>query len=309
MADEIGPRVHQVAAGNGHQSGRAFAAPAVELLQPPVLVVVENLAPHRLGRADAHRIGMLGGLVGQARRMQPAEHDLRPAALPPLGQFIGPAGRRDVRLDADQIHVPVDLGGFDVLVAHRDVPAIRRESGDRQQAQRGKLGILDQPEVLVARPLNGGENQQQSAFHGSLLQSTLHYKVKAQKKDAREHATLTRSRPWLVSSVDDLPQCLQVSLEGLAALGRQTHGRVRAAPLKGLVDDDVARFLEGSRVRAEVAVGQVQHGLQLVETQFGRYGQSRHDGQPHALVDHRVDVVGFDGLAHEITVCRCLRRI
>ena len=82
-----------------------------------MLEVVENLAPNRLGRADAHGIGVFGGLVGQARRMQSAEHDLRPAPLPPLGQFVGPAGRRDVGLDADQIHVAVDLGRFDVLVA------------------------------------------------------------------------------------------------------------------------------------------------------------------------------------------------
>ena len=142
-----------------------------------------------------------------------------------------------------------------------------------------------------------------------LLQSTLCYKVNGKKKNASQPAPHDESPAGPVSPIDDLPQRFQVTLEGLAALGRQTHGRVGAAAAKALLDDDVARLFERPRVGAEVAVGQLQHRLQLVEAQLRRNGQGRHDRQPHPLVDHRVDVVGFDGLAHQTTVCRCLRRI
>ena len=164
VSNEIGPRIHQVAAGNRHQSGRAFAAPSIELLQPPVLEVVENLAPNRLGRANAHGIGVFGGLIGQARRMQSAEHNLGAAPLPALGQFIGPAGRRNVRLDSHHIHVAFHLGGFDMLVAYGDVPAIGRQSGDRHEAQRRELGVLDQPEMFIARPDNAARISKSRRF-------------------------------------------------------------------------------------------------------------------------------------------------
>jgi hypothetical protein len=62
--------------------------------------------------------------------------------------------------------VTVHFGGFDVLVAYDDVPVVGREAGDGHQAQRGELGVLDEPVVFVAGPLNGGKDQQKSAFHG-----------------------------------------------------------------------------------------------------------------------------------------------
>ncbi len=58
-----------------------------------MLIVIENLAPHRLGRPDAHGVGMFGRLVRHARRVQTTEDNLRSAALPALGQLVGPAGR------------------------------------------------------------------------------------------------------------------------------------------------------------------------------------------------------------------------
>jgi hypothetical protein len=127
---------------------------------------VENPAPDRLGRSEADGIRVFGGLVGHARGMQAAEHDFRAAPPPALGQFVGPAGRRNVGLDAHQIHVALDFGGFDVLVANGDVPVVGREAGDGHQAQRRKLGVLDEPVVFVAGPLHGRKDQQKSAFHG-----------------------------------------------------------------------------------------------------------------------------------------------
>ncbi len=166
VADEVGARIHQIAAGNRHPCGRAFALPPVEPLELPALEVLENLAPDRLGRPDAHRVGVRGGLLGHARRMQTAEHDLGATLLPALSQLVGPRGRGDVGLNAHQVHVAVQLRGFHVFVAENDLPVVGREAGQGHQAQRGKLGILDEPVVCVAGPLHGCQDQQKSAFHG-----------------------------------------------------------------------------------------------------------------------------------------------
>jgi hypothetical protein len=129
-------------------------------LQPAVLEIVEDLSPHRLGRTEAHRVGMGGRFLGHARRMQPAEDHLRPAAAPGVGQLVGPAGRGDVRLDAHQVHVDVHLGRFHVLVADQDLPAVRRgQAGDGQQAQRREPGVLDQPVLVVVKLLQPGQDQ------------------------------------------------------------------------------------------------------------------------------------------------------
>ena len=104
-----------------------------------MLEVVENLAPNRLRRTDADGVGVLGRLVGQTRRMQAAQDNLRAAPLPSRGQLVGPAGRGDVGLDADQVHLPVHFRRFDVFVADDDLPALGRQAGDRQQAERRKF--------------------------------------------------------------------------------------------------------------------------------------------------------------------------
>ncbi len=46
-----------------------------------------------------------------------------------------------------------------MLVSQGDLPVVGREARDGHQAQRWELGVLDEPVVFVARPLNGGENQ------------------------------------------------------------------------------------------------------------------------------------------------------
>ena len=109
---------------------------------------------------------------------------------------------------------------------------VGRQSGDGHQAQRGELGVLDQPVVFVAGPLHGGKDQEKSAFHGFSPAKTLCYKVMA-KKNKIATPTLTMSRPLAGSPRSTIcRKRLQVALEGPSALRRQTHGRVGAASAK-----------------------------------------------------------------------------
>ncbi len=57
---------------------------------------------------------------------------------------------------------------------------------------------------------------------------------------------------------------------------------------------------------AEIAVGQPQHRFQFTEAELGRNGEGRNDRQSSTLVDHAIDVAGFDRFAHRTETCRRL---
>ncbi len=166
VADQVATRVHQVAARQRHQGRRTGATPLVEAPQAPTLEVRQDLAPGCLGRPQTNRIRMRCRLVGQRRRVDAAQN--HPGTTrPPVGrQLVGPRRRRDVGLDPDQVHMPADLAGLDVLIAHDDVVVLAwRQPGQRQQTQRRETRVLDQSVGPVVGLLQGGQDQQQRPAH------------------------------------------------------------------------------------------------------------------------------------------------
>src|SRR5262249_3451540 len=98
---------------------------------------------------------------------------------------------------------------------------------------------------------------------------------------------LEYSRP--ARRFDDSLDVLEVAVQRLAADRRQAIFGLRPAPLEGLGAGDVAGLLELARVRAEIAVADLEQRLRLVEGQLPVARQRAHDAEAPPLVDQPVE--------------------
>src|SRR6266403_2591881 len=76
---------------------------------------------------------------------------------------------------------------------------------------------------------------------------------------------------------------IQIALERTPPGGRQPVFRFRQTPVERLGAHDVVGFFEFARMNAQVAVGGLQHGLQLVKRKRAIDRQCADDAQPHPL--------------------------
>jgi hypothetical protein len=89
---------------------------------------------------------------------------------------------------------------------------------------------------------------------------------------------------------------IQIALQRTPSGRRQPVFRFGQAPVEGLGAHDVVGFFEFARMNAQVAVGSLQHSLQLVKRKRPINRQCADDAQPHPLVNQTVEISG-DGLA------------
>src|SRR6185437_5897502 len=89
--------------------------------------------------------------------------------------------------------------------------------------------------------------------------------------------------------LDDRLDVLEITVERLAAHGRQPVLRLRPPSGEGFGALDVACLLELARMGAQVAVADIEQRLQLVESELRIHGERAHDAEPHPLVDQAVE--------------------
>jgi hypothetical protein len=114
---------------------------AVEAREPSRRRVLEQAGPGVLGLADDHRVGVLGGLLGQRGRVRPAHHHRDPPTPERVRHRVGVRRRGRRRGDADQVGGAVEVEALDDLVGVVDVVLARGQGRDQGH---GELGELDQ---------------------------------------------------------------------------------------------------------------------------------------------------------------------
>src|SRR5450432_4206420 len=97
---------------------------------------------------------------------------------------------------------------------------------------------------------------------------------------------------------------IQVTLEGFSSGRGEAKFGFRPASVERFRANDVVGFFESAGVNAQVAVGGLEHGFQLVEGERTVYGQCADDTESHAFVDQAVEI-GRDSLLRG--VCRSVR--
>jgi hypothetical protein len=128
----------------------------------------QQLRPGLLGVADAHRVGILHGLLRQQRDVRTAQHHRDGARTIVPGELV--AARRAAGDDGDADEVGREIGRHvgDALVVEREfrVELRRRQCGERGQGQRlvAQRLLEDAAAVAVERPLG----RQQGDLHGAL---------------------------------------------------------------------------------------------------------------------------------------------
>src|ERR1041384_1242986 len=83
---------------------------------------------------------------------------------------------------------------------------------------------------------------------------------------------------------------VQMPLQRPPPRGGQAVLRPRDAAVERLGAGDVVRVLELAGVDAEIAVGQLEQRLELVEGERVHAGERGDDAEPHALVDQAVEI-------------------
>src|SRR5579863_6752651 len=90
---------------------------------------------------------------------------------------------------------------------------------------------------------------------------------------------------------------VEVAVKCGASGGGETVDGLGAATVEGLQAADVLGFLELARVGAQVAVADIEQGLELAEGKLVAYRERAHDPEPHPLVDEPVEAGVFRPLA------------
>src|SRR5512146_2349532 len=90
--------------------------------------------------------------------------------------------------------------------------------------------------------------------------------------------------------IDDRFHVIEIALQRAPAGRGEPILRMRPARLEALAARDVLGLLELARVHAQIAIGRVQHGLELIE-RHGLVGRERtHDAQAHPVVNERIEL-------------------
>jgi hypothetical protein len=90
---------------------------------------------------------------------------------------------------------------------------------------------------------------------------------------------------------DQVVEGVQLAAQRSASFARGLEPRSRSSVLGGLLDRDETGLLEYLQVPAEVAVGDLQGGLEVGEVGSRDAGEDGEDPQAHALVDVVVETV------------------
>src|SRR6185437_2301564 len=90
--------------------------------------------------------------------------------------------------------------------------------------------------------------------------------------------------------LDDRLDVLEIAVESLTADGRQAVFRLRASPGERLRALDVAGLLELARMRAQIAIADIEQRLQLIEGELRVHREGAHDAEAHALVHQAVEL-------------------
>ena len=139
--DEVAPRRRQ-------PGERPFRG-AVQRPGPAGAEVGEKRRPGVLARPAEHAVGVPGGLLRQARRVEAAEADVGAPGAVVVGVAVGAAGRGDVRLDDDQVRLIVEAQRLDVLVLQVDLVVRVEVSGQRREAERREERVLDRAPIAA----------------------------------------------------------------------------------------------------------------------------------------------------------------
>ena len=148
----------------------------------------------------------------------------------------------------------------------------------------------------------------------SAYAESLHvYKERLQELQAsadftREKLNRVGKSAW--PAVHDRLEQVDVPLQGLASFVADGDGGQRLLALEGLADPHVAGPFQGTEMRRQVTVGQLELGLDLAEFERLDPGEQDDDRQPRSLVDRLVDQVvqnGF-GVSHRSAATRRARK-
>jgi len=123
------------------------------------LEITQKLGKRVLARAETDRVGVPGGLVGQRRDVQAAEHDVHTAGAIAVGDLVRAIGVRDVDLDDDEIGCIVQVQRLDVLVLQHDLDGGVEVGGEGGQAQGRKERVLDGAPVRAGRLRQRGQQE------------------------------------------------------------------------------------------------------------------------------------------------------
>ena len=122
---------------------------AVERLGPAGAEVAQERRPGVLARPAEHAVGVPGGLLRQARRVQPAEADVGALGAVVVGVAVGAPGRGDVGLDDDEVRLVVEAQRLDVLVLQVDLVVGVEVAGQGGEAERREQRVLDRAPVAA----------------------------------------------------------------------------------------------------------------------------------------------------------------
>src|ERR1700757_138559 len=113
-----------------------------------------------------------------------------------------------------------------------------------------------------------GETLISFSLSWGLCESTLRDKVQSAKKFYRSAFTRGANQSLHV---------IEVALQSATARSRQPIFRLGQPAIERFCANDIVAFFELAGVHAEVAVGRLEHGFQLVESERTVHGQRAYD--------------------------------
>ncbi len=115
---------------------------AIDLLQPTLLGIAEELRPDRLAFAHHDGIGMTGRLIGQRGHVQPTQDHRHLSRTVAVGQFVALLHLRAEAGDGDQVEAVGKLAQLADIVNFEIFALMfrRRGAGQSEQSQAGQRG-------------------------------------------------------------------------------------------------------------------------------------------------------------------------